>query len=136
MQAVGLVVDTGSGDDVALQRLQSAMPPGSRLVSDTVHYIPGSVIVQSDKAVNFSITAQGTLLRSIDSAGVRNAIAGLTASEAISVLRDRFDLASDPSITLGPDWLPIVVPSKVPDLPWRIRVDVDWDRAAQIALRQ
>jgi hypothetical protein len=135
VQAVGLVVDTTSGDGVALQRLEMAMPPGSRLVADSVHYIPGSVTVQSDTAVGFSITVQGTLLRAIDTARARNTIAGMTPSQAVAALKDHFALASDPRIELGPDWLPMVVPTRVPSLPWRIRVDVDWDTATQIALR-
>jgi hypothetical protein len=59
----------------------------------------------------------------------------MTPSQAVAALKDHFALASDPRIELGPDWLPMVVPTRVPSLPWRIRVDVDWDTATQIALR-
>ena len=42
-QAVGLAVDSGAGSEAALARLQEAMPPGTRLISDTIRFIPGSV---------------------------------------------------------------------------------------------
>ena len=40
-----------------------------------------------------------------------------------------------PEITLGPDWLPYIIPINLPVLPWRIRVDVDWDGAAKLAMQ-
>jgi hypothetical protein len=58
VQAVGLVVDTTSGDGVALQRLEMAMPPGSRLVADSVHYIPGSVSASRCKARSCALSTR------------------------------------------------------------------------------
>ncbi len=59
---------------------------------------------------------------------------GLSAQEAAATLQERFALAQAPAIELGPDWLPYVVPVNLPALPWRIRVIVDWDEAAQLAM--
>ena len=56
-----------------------------------------------------------------------------TPEAAQQVLIERFQLARSPEIHLGPDWLPFVVPVDLPALPWRIRVNVDWDGAAELA---
>jgi hypothetical protein len=55
--------------------------------------------------------------------------------EAASLLQERYQLATRPEIELGPDWLPYIVPVNLPVLPWRIRVEVDWDGAAKLAMR-
>jgi hypothetical protein len=136
VQAVGLSVDTRAAQEIGLRRLQDAMPRGTRLISDTLRFIPGAVTVPDNKTVQFELTAQGTLLRGIDQSAVRAAVQGLSVEEATAVLLDRFPLAQPPEIRLGPDWLPYIVPINLPRLPWRIRVDVNWDAAAQIAMKQ
>ncbi len=136
VQAVGLVVDTSAGNRVSLARLQAQMPPGTRLISDTLRFIPGSVLVEDARTVRFSITTQGTLLRGADTAAVRRAVLGLSPAEAAGLLAERFALAAEPQVHLGPDWLPYIVPTNLPTLPWRIRVLEDWDAAAQIAGRK
>lgn len=135
VQAVGLNVDMAAAQQIGLARLQDAMPPGTRLISDTLRFIPGAVSVPDEKTVKFELLAQGTLLRGIDRAAVRTAVAGLSVEEATAVLMARFPLARPPDIHLGPDWLPYIVPINLPELPWRIRVDIDWDAAAALALR-
>lgn len=134
VQAVGLNVDASAAQQIGLKRLQDAMQPGTRLISDTIRFIPGGVTVPNDKTVNFEITAQGTLLRGIDHEAVRSTVLGLPPEEATQVLMQRFQLARPPEIHLGPDWLPFVVPVNLPALPWRIRVIVNWDAAAQLAV--
>jgi hypothetical protein len=135
VQAVGLAVEQGEANKVALAQLQKAMPPGTRMISDTVRFIPGAVVTQDDGSVSFNVTAEGELLRSLDTASMRRAVLGLSPEEATKVLEERFALARPPEIKRGPDWLPYVIPVNLPALPWRIRVDVDWDEAARIALR-
>jgi len=133
VQAVGLVVDTEAGKAVALTRMQDAMPPGTRLISDTLRYIPGGIVVRDPSTVSFSITAEGTILDAVDKGAVRNAVLGMTPDEASQELMRRFSLAEPPDIHLGPDWLPYIVPTKLPLAPWRIQVRIDWDGAAQLA---
>ncbi len=133
MQAVGLAVDSGAGSQIALARLQETMPPGTRLISDTLRYIPGPAAMQDSRTIVFTLTAEGTLLRGVDSGAVRNAVLGMSPDRAAQLLQERFGLAETPRITLGPDWLPYVVPVRLPVLPWRIRVLVDWDTAARLA---
>jgi hypothetical protein len=136
LQAVGLAADSTAADRVALTRLQDAMPSGTRLISDTVRFTPGSVVLEDPKTLALSVMGEGTLLREIDADAVRSAVLGLTPEEASRVLAERFALARPPEIRLGPEWLPYVVPLKLPVLPWRIRVKVDWDAAAQLAMRE
>jgi hypothetical protein len=133
-QAVGLAVDSGAGREAALARMQSAMPPGTRLISDTIRFIPGSVRVEDPRTVAFDITAEGQLLRPVDARAIRTAVLGMNPNEAASLVQERYELADRPEVSLGPDWLPYVVPVNLPVLPWRIRVVVDWDRAAHLAM--
>jgi hypothetical protein len=136
LQAVGLAADSAAADRVALSRLQDAMPSGTRLISDTVRFTPGSVVLEDPKTLALSVMGEGTVLREIDADSVRSAVLGLPPEEAARVLAERFALARPPKIQLGPEWLPYVVPLKLPVLPWRIRVKVDWDAAAQLAMRK
>lgn len=136
LQAVGLAADAEAADQVALARLQESMPPGTRLISDTVRFSTGPVLLEDSKTLAFSVTGEGTLLRDVDADAVRSAVLGLSPAEAERVLAGRFALARAPEIRLGPDWLPYVVPIKLPVLPWRIRVKVDWDTAAQLAMQK
>jgi len=136
VQAVGLAADTEAGKQVALTRLQEAMPPGTRLISDTVRFTPGSVQLEDPKTLAFSLTGEGTLLREIDEGAVRSAVLGRSPDEAERILAQRFALARPPHIELGPSWLPYIVPIKMPVLPWRIRVKVDWDAGAQLAMQK
>jgi hypothetical protein len=134
VRAVGLGVDRDAAGAIGLNRLQAAMPPGTRLISETVRYAPGAAVLESTNTIAYSVSAQGTLLRNIDAAEVREAVKGLSVGEAERALRERFPLAAAPQISLGPDWLPYIMPVDLPALPWRIRVVLDWDSAAQLAL--
>jgi len=136
VQAVGLSVDTRAAQLIGLSRLQDAMPPGTRLISDSIRFVPGAVSMPDDKMVKFELTAEGVLLRGIDREAVRSAAQGLSVAEASAALMDRFQLAQPPEIHLGPDWLPYFVPVNLPELPWRIRVIVNWDTAAQLAMKK
>jgi hypothetical protein len=134
-QAVGLAVDSGAGSETALARLQGAMPPGTRLISDTIRFIPGSVTLEDPRTISFDITAEGKLLRPVDVRAIRTTVLGMAPDEAADLLVERYQLAGRPEVALGPDWLPYVVPIRLPILPWRIRVIADWDSAARLAMR-
>ncbi len=133
VQAVGLSVDRAAAEQVALARLRQVMPAGTRLIADSVRYTIGPAVVDAQGRVNFTVTAEGTLLRGVDGGEVRRAIVGLSPQEAADVLLSRFPLAASPEISLGPDWLPYIVPINLPSLPWRIRVNINWDAAARLA---
>jgi hypothetical protein len=135
VQAVGLSVDQAEANKAALAKLQEAMLPGTRLISDTIKFIPGAVTAGEDGGVRFSVSAEGTALRSLDTAAIRSAVLGQEPKQASAMLQQRFSLARAPEIKLGPDWLPYVVPVNLPSLPWRIRVVVNWDEAARVATK-
>jgi hypothetical protein len=88
-QAVGLAVDSGAGSQTALAKLQSAMPPGTRLISDTIRFIPGSVIMEDQRTVTFDITAEGRLLRPVDARAIRTTASAWT-HEAAALLEERY----------------------------------------------
>ncbi len=133
VQAVGLVIDQAGADQAALTALQAAMPADTRLIAKSVRTTNGPAVVEDAQTVVFSVTAEGTLLRGLDVEAVRKAILGLSPEAASRVLAQRFRIAVEPEIKLGPDWLPYVVPVRLPVLPWRIRVVVDWDAAVRLA---
>lgn len=135
VQAVGLNVDRAAVNEAALARLQAAMPPGTRLIADSTRYTMGAVVVEDERTLRFTMTAEGTLLRGLDAGTVRKAVLGASPDQAARVLEQKFVMGALPQITLGPDWLPYIVPVNLPTLPWRIRVIVDWDGAAQLALK-
>ncbi len=134
VQAVSLVVDQTAVREVGRARLQAAMPAGTRLISDTMRFVSGPVQQVDAATVAFDLTVGGALLRGVDTEQVRSAVLGLPPAEAQRVLQQRFSLPQPPDLHLGPDWLPYVVPISVPTLPWRIRVVVDWDAGAQLAM--
>ena len=110
VQAVGLAADTRAANQVVLAQLQRAMPPGTRLISETLRYISGPVVLDDARTLSFSVTGEGTLLRGVDSTAVRSAVLGLSPEDAAQLLMTRFALAGPPVIQLGPDWLPYVDP--------------------------
>lgn len=136
VQAVGLSIDQAAANQAALAQFQAAMPAGTRLIADSMRYTAGPAVIQDERTLALTVIAEGTLLRGVDGAAVRSAILGLSPEEAAHVLVERFEVATGPEIELGPDWLPYIVPINLPVLPWRIRVVVDWDAAAQLALAQ
>ena len=135
VQAVGLSADSDAGNRLVLARLQQAMPPGTRLISDTVRFSPGAMLVgRRRKLLSFTVTGEGTLLRDVDPEEVRRAVLGCSP-EAAAEACSRNVLAGPPRHSSRPDWLPYIVPVKLPILPWRIRVVVDWDAAARLAMK-
>jgi len=136
VQGVGLMVDGAAADRIALTWLRQAMPPGTRLISDTIRFIPGAIHVKDARTISFTMLAEGVLLRGVGGGSVRSAMAGMKPEQALSALQERFGLTQPPRIHLGPDWLPYIEPTNIPILPWRIRVEVDWDGGATMAARR
>ncbi len=120
--ARGLAVDSAAGRQIALRVMQTQIPSGSRLLMDSVRYQRGAVTVQEGR-VTYSLTATGEVISDIDRAAVRAAIAGLPLDEAQARLAAQWPLASPPEIRLQPAWI-----GRVPWIPFRIRVQIDWTR--------
>ena len=94
LQAVGLAVDQTEANKAALAKLQEAMPPGTRLISDTIRFIPGSVVLAADGGVGFSVTSEGTVLRPVETTAIRNAVLGMEPEQATNVIQQRFALGA------------------------------------------
>ncbi|NOZ27726.1 MAG: hypothetical protein GXP39_06700 [Chloroflexi bacterium] len=120
--ARGVAVDGEAGKQIALRVMQDQIPERARLLADSVRYQQGPVTVRGDR-VMYSLTATGEVVSDIDRAAVRAAIAGLPLDEARETLMREWPLAAPPELQLKPSWL-----GRVPWVPFRIRVEVDWSR--------
>ncbi|MCS7221860.1 MAG: baseplate J/gp47 family protein [Anaerolineae bacterium] len=118
--ARGLAVNGAAGEQIAHQAMQAQIPGRARVLADRVRYQPGPVTVLEER-VMYSLTATGEIVSDIDKASVRAAIVGLPLDEARAVLAREWPLAAPPEIRLEPDWI-----GRVPWVPFRIRVQVDW----------
>jgi hypothetical protein len=118
--ARGLAVNGAAGEQIAHQAMQAQIPGRARVLTDRVRYQPGPMTVREER-VMYSLTATGEIVGEIDKASVRAAIVGLPLDEAKAVLAKEWPLAAPPEIRLKPDWI-----GRVPWVPFRIRVEVDW----------
>lgn len=118
--ARGLAVDERSAQEIALKAMQDQLPERSALLADTIRYQRGPVTVQADR-VSFSLTATAEAVSDIDRATIRAALAGLTLDEAQRLLAREWPLAAPPELRVTPNWL-----GRIPWIPWRIRVEVEW----------
>jgi len=113
------------------------MPPGTRLISDTIRFSPGPVRLEDPKTLCAFADRRGTLLREIERgcrAGAR--CWGLQPEEASRVLAERFALARPPEIHLGTGLAAVCRPTQAAGAPLAIRVKVDWDAAGAVAMRK
>ncbi|HEY63336.1 MAG TPA: hypothetical protein G4O02_02075 [Caldilineae bacterium] len=120
--ARGIAVNGAAGEQIALRRMQAQIPKRARVLADSVRYQRGPVTVREDR-VMYSLTATGEMISDIDRAAIRAAIAGLPLDEAQELLAREWPLAAPPEISLEPDWI-----GRVPWIPFRIRVQIDWTR--------
>ena len=120
--ARGLAVDEAAGRQIALRVMQAQIPAGSRLLRDRVRFQRGPVTARGGQ-VTYRLTATGEMVGDIDRAAVRAAIAGLPVDQARARLAEQWPLVSPPEIRLQPGWI-----RRVPWIPFRIRVHIDWTR--------
>jgi hypothetical protein len=88
--------------------------------------------------ISFPNTASSVVVLDIDPAAVRASIRGMTLGEAVATLQNNWRLQTPPELTLGPDWvepllrrldfdwLPLPVADRVPWLPFRTHVNVQF----------
>lgn len=142
--ATALAVDGQAADELALRALSEKIPRRGRLLSDSISYRHGEAVVSEDEdsgtpIVTFEVTASGVVVVDIDPAAVRAAIRGRTLADARQELESQWRLQSPPKLTLGPDWLlpvlrhldfawlPVPIADRVPWLPFRIHVRVQFE---------
>jgi hypothetical protein len=97
--------------DVATRMLETAKP-GTEFVPNSIRVATGDPIVGPDGVVAYQATASGLAYdRQLDEAQLRNAVKGMTISQAHVIL----DPLGQATITLSPDFMPTL-----PDDPNRI----------------
>jgi len=139
--ATALAVDGAAADEMALRAMGEKIPRRSQMLSDSVAFSRGPATVEAagDAAViTFPNTASSVVVLDIDPAAVRSAIRGMSPSEAIATMQNNWRLQTTPELTLGPDWiepllrrldfdwLPLPVADRVPWLPFRTQVNVQF----------
>lgn len=139
--ATALAVDGSAADDMALRALGERIPRRAQMLSDSVRFSrgPATVAQEGDAVViSFPNTASSVVVLDVDPAAVRASIRGMTPEEAVATLQRTWRLQGAPELTLGPewiepllrrldfDWLPLPVADRVPWLPFRTHVNVQF----------
>jgi len=117
-----LIIDQLAARQAALARLTTDIPPGRRLLIDTVTYKNGPITyVRDTGGATISLTASGNVAAYIDPERARQRIAGLSVDAAQDVLnRDwLLDPRYPPQITITPFFF-----WQLPVLPARISIEV------------
>jgi hypothetical protein len=141
MLATALAVDGDVADEMALRAMGEKIPRRGQMLSDSVRFNRGPATVSQEGdavVISFPNTASSVVVLDIDPAAVRASIRGLTPGEAIATLQNNWRLQTAPELTLGPDWvepllrrldfdwLPLPVADRVPWLPFRTHVNVQF----------
>ncbi len=141
MLATALAVDGAAADEMALRAMGEKIPRRGQMVSDSVRFNRGPATVSSEGdavVISFPNTASSVVVLDIDPAAVRASIRGMTPGEAVATLQNNWRLQSPPELMLGPDWiepllrrldfdwLPLPVADRVPWLPFRTHVNVQF----------
>jgi hypothetical protein len=93
---------------------ESATPPGTTLLSETIDVEPGAV-TSDGQAVSVEVSVRAEAAPEIDIEQLRELVAGKTPEEVAAEL----DELGDATVELWPDWV-----GRVPRLDWRIQIDV------------
>lgn len=113
-------IDQRSGQQVAFARLAALIPRGRAIQPETLVYDQSVVqSIDAEGRVGFTITANGSVVAQVDTALIRDRLAGRSVAEAVTYLTSEFDLQPDmpPEISMSPAWLP-----QLPLLPFRINI--------------
>ena len=139
--ATALAVDGSAADEMALRAMSDEIPRRGRMLTDSVRFDrgPASVAQEGEAVViSFPNTASSVVVLDIDPAAVRAAIRGMDPLQAVATLQETWRLQTTPQLALGPewlqpylrrldfDWLPLPVADRVPWLPFRTRVHVQF----------
>lgn len=146
--ATALAVDGAAADEMALRALGESIPRRGQMLADSVRFSRGPATVTQDGeavVISFPNTASSVVVLDVDPAAVRAAIRGMTPEEAVATLQRNWRLQGAPELTLGPewiepllrkldfDWLPLPVADRVPWLPFRTHVKVQFAGSSSAA---
>jgi hypothetical protein len=141
MLATALAIDGAAADEIALRAMGERIPRRGQMLSDSVRFNRGPATVDQEGdavVITFPNTASSVVVLDIDPAAVRASIRGMTPGEAVATLQNNWRLQTAPELTLGPDWiepllrrfdfewLPLPVADRVPWLPFRTHVQVQF----------
>ncbi len=141
MLATALAVDGAAADEMALQALGQKIPRRAQMLTDSLRFNRGTATVSQEGdvvVISFPNPASSVVVLDVDPAAVRAAIRGMTPAEAVATLQRTWRLQETPELTLGPDWiepllrrldfdwLPLQVADRVPWLPFRTHVNVQF----------
>lgn len=116
-----LIVDEQSARSAALAKLSAQIPPGRRLVLDSIQYERGPVRTENGQTT-FTLSASGNVAAAVDAERVRQRIAGMDVQSALDTLNQGWllDPRRAPEIEVWPAIL-----GRLPVLPIRIGVSVE-----------
>jgi hypothetical protein len=116
-----LIVDEQSARSAALARLSAQIPPGRRLMLDSIQYERGPVRTENGETT-FTLSASGNVAAAVDPERVRQRIAGMDVQTALNTLNQGWllDPRHAPEIEVWPAIL-----GRLPLLPIRIGVSVE-----------
>ena len=114
-----IAVDERTAQQIAFSRLAADVPRGRSI--RVVTYTRGTATLLNDGRVAFTMRVEGTVEAQIDTAALRERLAGKSLDEAINYLRENVDIDADtsPQIVVMPDWF-----GAMPILPLRIGVEI------------
>ena len=139
--ATALAVDGAAADDMALRAMGEKIPRRGRMLTDSVRFDRGQAAVAQEGdavVITFPNTASSVVVLDIDPAAVRASIRGMSPPDAVATLQNTWRLQTPPQLALGPewlqpylrrfdfDWLPLPVADRVPWLPFRTSVHVQF----------
>lgn len=116
-------IDLRFGQQIVLAQLAAGVPRGRAILPDTVFYEMGRVEnVTPDGQITFIMNGSGEVIAQIDSAVVREQLAGRSLQDAQIYLLTEISTNPDvpPTITISPEWL-----GQMPILPMRIEVRIE-----------
>lgn len=116
-----LIMDEQSARGAALARLSAQIPPGRRLMLDSIQYERGPVRTANGQTT-FTLSASGNVAAVVDPERVRQRIAGMDVQSALNALNQGWllDPRRAPQIEVWPAIL-----GRLPALPIRISVSVE-----------
>jgi hypothetical protein len=119
--AQGTTLNQEQTNEAVLAALRASVPPGGRLVANSVATSREPTSVAQGRTVQFTMTAVADYVVPIAPGEVSAAIAGLTPEQAISTLTARWPLVRPPEIYRDPEWV-----ETLPTFPSRIQVRIDY----------
>ncbi len=115
----GTAVGNYYANQLAYYALLEQVPPDVTLLPKGLKFSAGGIEDVNDRALTFSVTAEGLAVSDIDEDLVRQSIPFKPIGEAQKWLSDNFPIISVPGVDVEPNWL-----GRLPAFPARIKVVV------------